>query len=136
MTKKLYLIISFILLPVIAEGADWVKVVESKDKKEIFYVDVSSIKQSAPNQYRVWYKVEFKNVDLSALKESKAFSLFDCVEREYKELQITHYNIDGSFSEGEQDWQYVIPDSNMEAVFAFVCTYKKGVLLLPKREHE
>jgi len=37
-------------------------------------------------------------------------------------------------SAGEQDWEYVVPDTNLSGVLDFVCTYKKGVLNIPKRE--
>jgi hypothetical protein len=43
MTKKIFLIIVCILFPMITEGADWWKVIETD--KSIFYVDVGSIKK-------------------------------------------------------------------------------------------
>jgi hypothetical protein len=129
MTKKLFLIFFCILFTVTAEGADWVKVTEVDN----FYLDVSSIKQVAPGQYQAWSKTEFK--DGASLKEARINSLFHCVERKVKELQGTLYYKDGTVhDEGERDWHDVVPESNYEKVLNFVCTYKKGVLLIPKRE--
>lgn len=120
----LTIILCMLLLPVTAGGAEWVKIGN-------FHVDVSSIKQVAPNQYQVWYKNEFLNDD--SLKEARVLMLFHCVERKYKYLQGTFYHKDGSIvTEGGSDWKYVIPESNYEEILNFVCTYKKGVLKIPK----
>ena len=126
MTKKLFLIIVCILFPVIAQGADWVKVSVSKNYKETYSVDVSSIKQVSSNQYKAWVKTVFWNYTI--LKEMSAYTLFDCEELKYKTLQTTFYNNDGSIKqEQEGNWSYAIPDSAWEGVLDFACTYKKRI---------
>ena len=126
MTRKLFLIIVCILLPVIAEGADWVKVSVSKNHKEKYSVDVSSIKQVSSNQYKAWVKKDIWNN--TNLKEMSAYTLFDCEERKYKALQTTFYNNDGTIKQEQEDnWSYAIPDSPWEGVLNFVCKYKKWV---------
>jgi hypothetical protein len=134
MTKKLFWVIVCILFPVMAEGAEWVKVSESVNATAIYYVDINSIKQSTPNQYQAWFKVEYNA--LLKVKEAKSFALFDCAEKKYKVLQATYKTVGGIDTIKEQDWEYAVPESNMENILNFVCTYKKGVLTIPKREHE
>lgn len=131
MTKNLFIIIFCILFPIIAEGADWVKVNESEGGSGS--VDISTIKQTAPNQYRAWYKIELINNE--SLKEARKLASFDCVKKRLKDLQSTYYLINGKTStDGEKEWKYVLPESNVEYVLNFVCTYKKDVLNIPKRE--
>lgn len=118
MTKKIFLIIACILIPLIAEGADWVRVIETD--KSIFYVDASSVNQIAFNNYQAWFKTEFIKDNL--LKKTMVFASFDCGEKKRKKHQITYYKYDGSSKKGgEQEWEYVMPESNMETVLDFVC---------------
>jgi hypothetical protein len=121
MTQKFYwLIICIFLFPVMAEGADWVRVTEVDN----FYLDVSSIKQVAPGQYQAWSKTEFKND--ASLKEARIHSLYHCAERKVKELQGTLYYQDGSIHhEGARDWHHVIPGSVLAGALDFICTHKK-----------
>jgi len=122
MKMKLFWIIICILFPVITEGADWVKITGVDN----FYLDVTSIQQVAPGQYKAWSKAEFKNY--ASIKEVKIHSLHNCVERKIKELHSTLYYKDGSiYDEGARDWHSVIPESNYEKIFDLVCSYKKGV---------
>jgi hypothetical protein len=129
MTRNFFWAVFFILFPVMAEGADWVKPTEINN----FYIDVNSIKQVAPGQYQAWSKTEFTND--ASLKEVKIHSLYHCVERKVKELEGTLSYQDGTVhNEGARDWHDVIPDSVLAGALDFVCTYKKGVLNIPKRE--
>ena len=132
MTKKLFWVIVCILFPVIAEGADWVKVVQNN--KAILYVDVSSIKQVASNQYKAWLKLKYINDEL--IEKDIEYELFDCAEVKSKYLQITFYQNNGRITTiGEKDWEYVTPDTaEGKGVLDFVCNYKKGVIKIPKKD--
>jgi hypothetical protein len=118
-----------LLLPITAEGADWVKASESQN--DIWYVDVSSIKQVTSAQYKAWIKME--DLKPKDFKTSKTYTLFDCSERKYKDIQSAYYKTDGNIilNSGKEEWAYVIPESIWENVLNFVCT-RAGFLKIPK----
>lgn len=130
MRAKKYFIVGLILFPIMAKGADWMKV--SVSHTSIWYVDVSSIERVTFNNYQAWNRIEYINSNL--LKELKILTLFDCVERRYKDLKTMYYFINGdNHIRGEEEWRYITPDSNLEDLLDFVCTYKKGALNIPIR---
>lgn len=130
MSQKLYWVIIYIFLfPCMAKGTEWVRIPAVNH----FYIDVDSIKQVAPNQYEAWFKAELINDGL--IKEAERYSFFDCAERKAKALKTITYLRDGMTDEtGEEGLENVPPNDTMMGVLQFVCTYKKGVLQILKRE--
>jgi hypothetical protein len=127
---KLFWFIVCILFPVIAEGADWVKVVESK--KSIFYVVAGSITQSSPNQYQAWYKNQIKTNE--AFKDIRTYGSYDCVESKFMVHQSVYNYRDGSSdSSGKEEWESIVPGSVFETVLNFVCNYNKGVIKVSEK---
>ena len=128
---KLYWVIVCILFPVIAEGADWVKVVESKSS--IFYVVASSITESSPNQYQAWYKNQIKTD--KPFKDIRTYGSYDCVESKFKVHQsIYNYKDGSSDTSGKEEWEPIVPGSVFETVLNFVCNYNKGDIKITKKD--
>lgn len=129
MAQKIHcMIICIFLFPFISEAADWV--LAGVDN---FFVDVDSIKEVAPDQYKACFKAELTNDVL--IREIEKYSFFDCTGRKTKALVTIKHFRDGSICKtGEEGLEDVPPDSIMEDVLQFVCSHKKGVLNIPKRE--
>lgn len=125
------LIITCILLfPSICQGADWEEV-----GFDGMYVDVSSIKEVAPNQYKACFKAELKKDIL--LREAERYSFFDCTGRKSKALITIKYLRNGDIIEtGEEGLEDVPPDSIMENILLFVCNYKNDVHNVPGKENK
>jgi len=123
------IIVCIFLFSSICQGADWEKV-----GIDGMYVDVSSIKEVAPNQYKACFKAELRKDIL--LREAERYSFFDCTERKYKTLITIKYLRNGDVIEtGEEVLKDVPPDSIMENILTFVCNYKKNVHNVPGKEN-
>jgi hypothetical protein len=129
MAQRFYcMIICIFLFPFISEGANWVRA-----GVDNFYVDVDSIKEVAPDQYKACFKAEL--TDDVLIREAERYSFFDCTGRKTKALVTIKHFRDGSIGEtGEEGLEDVPPDSIMEDVLQFVCSYKKGILDMHKKE--
>lgn len=100
-----------------------------------FYVDVDSVVQVVPNQYNACYKAELISDGL--IREIERYIFIDCAERKTKVLKTIKYLRDGMIDEtGEEDLENVPPNDTMAGILQFVCTYKKDISDMPRKEDE
>jgi hypothetical protein len=100
-----------------AMAADWV-LVTSTDTGDR-YVDRTSIKQVGPYK-RAWDKIVWNNDP--KYKETAVLTEYDCAGGRSREIQLTVYYQNGENISGDgDDWKYVTPDTNFEAMLNYIC---------------
>ena len=111
-----------VALPAPALAADWMLVAESINGHK-FYIDRQSIRTMPNGLKRAWQKTEYNTPDKFGDTAYKGYEEFDCFEKRKRNLSALFYK-------GEQittsvnkldEWIYVSPDSNIQAVLNFVC---------------
>ena len=111
-----------IALPAPALAADWVLVSESTNGDK-YFVDRQSVRTLPDGYKRVWIQSSYLKTDPDEPNGSKYFKEFDCTGGRERNLQST-------FFKGEENlgtdynptkWTYILPESNVEAIFDFVC---------------
>lgn len=130
MTKKNPLfLLALLAIPSIAFAARWVPVSGGRDGARL-EVDVSSRQSVGEGRVRLWHRESYAT---PRRPESEAFSFtrltvlseFLCDKRQVATLQQSHFAKDGTEIRTEtfesKETRPVIPDSNIESVFAYAC---------------
>ena len=129
---KYLLIVSFWLLPVLANAACWEEFATGNDKS-IHYIDACSIAIDGVYK-KAWFKTELQipeeNSDGKTYDSSKQLSYFNCKNRKSALAQFTNYYIDDVVNSSstkieKSAFDEVIPDSIGEAKFERACSTKK-----------
>lgn len=122
---KYLLIVSFWLLPVLANAACWEELAETDDRK--FFIDVCSIINESGYK-KVWFKEEvkvYKNLKNNYYDSTKNLSYFDCGKNITFVTQQVFFNKDELvFSEKynpEKTKEEIIPDSIGEKMLKAAC---------------
>ena len=128
---KYLLIVSFWLLPVLANAACWEKFATSKDES-IYFIDACSIAVDGIYK-KAWFKTELQipeeNSDGKTYDSTKKLYYFNCKNRKSALAQFTHYYIDNvvnsaSIKIEKNAFDEVVPDSIGEAMFERACSTK------------
>lgn len=128
---KYLLIVSFWLLPVLANAACWEKFATSKDES-IYFIDACSIAVDGIYK-KAWFKTELQipeeNSDGKTYDSTKKLYYFNCKNRKSALAQFTHYYIDNVVNSAstkieKNAFDEVIPDSIGEAMLERACSTK------------
>ncbi|MEI7431440.1 MAG: carbonic anhydrase family protein, partial [Betaproteobacteria bacterium] len=133
------LLLATLLAPASAQAAKWVGI-SSRDQVKI-EVDPGSMHSPSEGRMRLWHRESYvtpKIPDSGEFSFSRLTSLteFICDKRLAITIQQTYAKADGSELKTEnsdsRDLKPVIPDSNLETVFAYACKKKaKPVVVEP-----
>ena len=128
---KYLLIVSFWLLPVLANAACWEKFATSKDES-IYFIDACSIAVDGIYK-KAWFKTELQipeeNSDGKTYDSTKKLYYFNCKNRKSALAQFTHYYIDNVVNSAstkleKNAFDEVVPDSIGEAMLERACSTK------------
>lgn len=128
---KYLLIVSFWLLPVLANAACWEKFATSKDES-IYFIDACSIAVDGIYK-KAWFKIELEipedNLDGKKYDSTKKLYYFNCKNRKSALAQFTHYYIDNVVNSAstkleKNAFDEVVPDSIGEAMLERACSTK------------
>ena len=128
---KYLLIVTFWLLPVLANAACWEKFATSKDES-IYFIDACSIAVDGIYK-KAWFKTELQipeeNSDGKTYDSTKKLYYFNCKNRKSALAQFTHYYIDNvvnsaSIKIEKNAFDEVVPDSIGEAMLERACSTK------------
>jgi len=127
-------IIVLLFISSMSGGADWVKAGESENGKVISYVDVSSISKVSSDTYSVLTKIEdINDKDVTLYDE-----IIDCAEKKVQilEIHLLRHDVSGASVHYGSSIPYMKPeeDGPLSKLLYFICTYKKGVFNISKRE--
>ena len=126
-----------------AWGEDWEKYVENEkilcsyDVESLTHFDGESLSQSSKDIIQVWVKFEYTDIGLTdpvlvkkfkikinELDNSKSLYEINCVEREYRILELTFYSKDGNVlrkSSKPSIWKHIVRESLNDALYKAVC---------------
>ena len=128
---KYLLIVTFWLLPVLANAACWEKFATSKDES-IYFIDACSIAVDGIYK-KAWFKIELEipedNLDGKKYDSTKKLYYFNCKNRKSALAQFTHYYIDNVVNSAstkleKNAFDEVVPDSIGEAMLERACSTK------------
>ena len=128
---KYLLIVTFWLLPVLANAACWEKFATSKDES-IYFIDACSIAVDGIYK-KAWFKTELQipeeNSDGKTYDSTKKLYYFNCKNRKSALAQFTHYYIDNVVNSAstkleKNAFDEVVPDSIGEAMLERACSTK------------
>ncbi len=120
MKKLIALVLLFVLL-VTASGqcADWELLCVTVYGKT--YISTEDITRSG-NFVRAWFKTELFGANELNLTSWVTYCEMDCAENKFRTLRTAYYHSDESVtSTGAEEWQYVVPETTIEAMYRAVC---------------
>ena len=131
--KKLAVLATAGLMSVTASAANWVSLGSAMDGTTI-YIDADSISNSSGYK-TAFVRYRFTEYDqLASLASMQydsivAFTQFDCKANPRKTRVLSSVIKDGkrvlTKSNTRSDWSVVYPDSSIEGITKFVCSFKK-----------
>jgi len=135
MTKKLFLIITCILLPAIADGSEWkvIEGIENGEYTDYYFVDKSNIKRPSETLVRYWYLLKSVNTghplptkdELKSGAGYRDYIEMDCEKKRTrsvkKELELLD---EDKYIEKFKEWHSIEPDSVDEKIYELLC--RKG----------
>jgi hypothetical protein len=111
-----------VALPAPALAAEWVLVSNSANGDQ-HLIDIQSIR-TMPNGYkRAWKRADYLEPAENGNTGYKSFDEYDCNGGRKRLLQATMFRgIEVSTTVNSPgNWDYILPDSNAESLFNFVC---------------
>ncbi len=134
MRKIILATIALVLLSSVGYGADW-KLIGTSWETDYYY-DPQSVQLLSKDIVRVWMKKSYgeKRVqeyikgigpEFKELSYDESLIEFDCSENKNRLLTFSYYNQDGgvisTFTPDPSSWNFIVPDSILEALFNIVC---------------
>jgi len=132
MQKTLAILFCALLLPASADAAKWLAVGGTSDKSGRAEVDASSIHTAASGTVSIWHRENYAKpvfADSGAFSYARltALSEFQCDKRLAAAVERSYASADGSEVKSESfdrpEARPVVPDSSLEAVFAYACAH-------------